>query len=315
MTHTRWKRICLILVLALSVTVRGESRQKRDEFPSDLYDRVREVYKRLEIRNDETGALALADSIMTVRDTALNNYRWGYFFNYKATLLHHRGNYYLSKKYFQLAAAYADRFGDNSLMGYVLNNYSLLMVESRDTTASTAVLDRKIRIPDSPEGKKLVFADFSNRIYNALYKQDTAGARMALLDLSRLQIEIPHNDPVWIRAVGQYGDYYLQVGKLDRALSEYREGLSLSEKTVGKQDFLTGLFLLRMGDYFTRAGNPDSSLYYYKEAKHLFLGNNQPEKHNPFNYEAVFIESLTSLGKAFMQTNQADSAYIFSPVH
>lgn len=298
--------ILLFLGLATVQFDFGQSAANPDIDIKTVYQKANLVYNDY-MKGDELKALRCIDELIGLSTSGYNDVIWGFLFNYKAIILHHQGNFYLSKKYFQLSIAFAELFRNEPLRNYSINSCLLLLVESFDTKGVNLLTENYLNEWISVKSDKLLFAIHTNQAYSAIYNHDTARARIEFQKLNSIGKRMTKEDPYWINEYRLFGIYLMEIGNNVKSLDYLKRAIELSENINGEMHFQTGLSYLRLGDYYLNTGKSDTALYNYEKANHIIVEQSIDLSSNTlqYSYETVFIECLIKLGR-LLQTGETD---------
>ncbi len=281
-----------------------QSQAEVDKDKRAFYQQVNEVYTLIKNGN-EVKAHRSIDSLFDSNAVSFDDVIWGYLYNYKGQIFNHAGNYYLSKKCFQMASLYARRFQNPSLLTYTYNNFSVLLIESHDKTGTESLMSHIVVSDKKPVPDKLLLSLDLNLAYNSLNYKDTAQAGEILLKSFQYDKKVLKSDPIWINRNRLYGRYLQEIGEYEMSLAFLKKASQESELLNGFKHFQTALSYLRIGDYYSLIGKGDSALFYYEKTNQIFFQQHKDSTRVSlqYSYETVIIESLVKLGLALQAGN------------
>jgi len=282
---------------------------------NQLYEKCTKVWSLLNEGKDHQACI-LADNILDSTGLGFQLPIWGYLSNYKGTMLHHAGNFYLSKKYYQLASLYATRLKDKLLLEHTINNYGALMLESFDKLAALNVLNSQAMTDQTLSSNPLFLALHGNLASLAIENHDTTKAIQQFQLLLQNRDKINSQDPSWIVVNRNYGIFLLESGRTDESFNFLQKAKATARLLVGQNHFQTGICNLAIGDYYSKSGQKDSALQYYTQANNIlgaYVSDTNTNSSQP-QYEVVFLECLLKIGD--LKSDSAESLheahYIFS---
>ena len=263
-----------------------------------LYQNCSKVYNLFNQGND-IKANNLADSIIDSNQLGYQLPYWGYLTSYKGSILHHGGNFFLSKKYYQLSSLLANNLHDHYLQDYIVNNYSGLLLESLDSTAARNTLNAQIIGKNIPPGSSLFIGIHGNLALLAMESQDTLSAVKEFRLLEKNRNALNRSDPVWIVADRNYGRFLQGTGEFDKALSYLRKALAQSRRLNGENHYQTGICNYALGGYFSKTSQKDSAFFHYNQAYKILSASNPDTVGKPGRpqYEFVYLQSLLKIGE------------------
>lgn len=302
---------CTLWIQAFIEIVGQPSQSTNKDIQQQLYQGCSKVWT-LFNEGKDLQASKLADSIMDNNKMDFLMPIWGYLCNYKANGLHHAGNFYLSKKYYQLASLYAVRQRDKSLLEHTVNNYGGLMIESFDSAAAARALKSRIFNDNILVGKPLFIALQLNLAILALDGQDTSSADKHFRLLQTYRDIINPNDPVWVMANRSYGKFLFETGRISESLFFLLKAKNQSLLINSFNHYQTGICNMAVGEYFTKICKKDSATFYFNEAKRIISSKTSKDDTTSGQpqYEMVLLECLLKIGEfKHMSAGSLNEAY------
>ena len=94
-------RMLIPFLVMVNSSIIGQTYQGKNLDLKTVYRMTAEIFGDLNKGNESTAQIRI-DSILNVQSSNFNDVIWGFLFDYQGMILHHQGNYYLSKKFFEL---------------------------------------------------------------------------------------------------------------------------------------------------------------------------------------------------------------------